>query len=319
MDILLAFPAVLLALGIVAVLGRSASNVIIAVGIANIPAFARVARASVLGVMVRPHIRSAVALGAGSLRIFLRHVLPNIAGPMIVLTMLTSATAILVGSTLSFLGLGAAPPSPEWGVMLSDARAYMQLGWWLTIVPGSAIALTVLALNLLGDGLRDTLDPTSPPWGSDPRSQEPELVSVEPLLDIEGSSVDIGSGGGSVHVVRDASIQVRPGEVLGLVGESGCGKTTIARSVVRLLPPGGRVVSGRMSFDGASLLDLSPRQMSTLRGGQIGFIFQNPSTSLNPVFTVGRPGRRAAPAAPGTERSRRTPGGRRTAAASRHS
>lgn len=161
MDILLAFPAVLLAMGIAAVLGASSRNVVIAVGIANIPAFARVARASVLSVMVRPYVRAAVALGSGNFRIFFRHVVPNIAGPMIVLTMLTTATAILVGSTLSFLGLGAAPPSPEWGVILSDARAYARLGWWLTIVPGASIAIAVLGLNLLGDGLRDVLDPTS--------------------------------------------------------------------------------------------------------------------------------------------------------------
>jgi peptide/nickel transport system permease protein len=161
MDMLLAFPAVLLALGIVAVLGASATNVIIAVGIANIPTFARVARASVLTVMVLPHVRAAVALGCRDVRIFVRHVLPNIAGPMTVLTMMSTATAILVGSTLSFLGLGAAPPTPEWGVMLSDSRAYAQLGWWLTIMPGVAIAVVVLALNLLGDALRDVLDPTS--------------------------------------------------------------------------------------------------------------------------------------------------------------
>jgi peptide/nickel transport system permease protein len=161
MDMLLAFPAVLLALGIVAVLGPSSTNVIIAVGIANVPAFARVARASVLSVVVQPHVRAAVALGCRDRRILARHVLPNIAGPMIVLTMMTMATAILVGSTLSFLGLGAAPPTPEWGVMLSDARAYMQLGWWLTVVPGLAIAVVTLALNLLGDGLRDILDPTA--------------------------------------------------------------------------------------------------------------------------------------------------------------
>ena len=161
MDILLAFPAVLLALGIVAVLGASGQNVIIAVGIANVPAFARVTRASVLAVQSRAYIKSAVALGCSHVRILVRHILPNILGPVVVLAMMTTATAILVGSTLSFLGLGAAPPTPEWGVMLSEARSYMRLGWWLTVAPGVAIAVTVLALNLIGDGMRDVLDPTS--------------------------------------------------------------------------------------------------------------------------------------------------------------
>ncbi|WP_238006442.1 ABC transporter permease [Dactylosporangium sp. AC04546] len=165
MDILLAFPAVLLALGIVAILGGSVTNVIIAVGVATVPVFARVARASVLSVLVRPYVKAAVAMGCSHRRILLRHVLPNILGPMLVLTTTTIATAILIGSALSFLGLGAAPPTPEWGVMLSDARAYMRLGWWLTVVPGVAVALVVLALNLLGDGLRDLIDPTSRPGG----------------------------------------------------------------------------------------------------------------------------------------------------------
>jgi peptide/nickel transport system permease protein len=161
MDVLLAFPAVLLALGVVAVLGSSITNVIIAVGIATIPVFNRVTRASVLSVTARPFVRSAIAMGCTDRHIVLRHVLPNIAGPLIVLTAITVAGAILVGSALSFLGLGAPPPTPEWGVMLNDARAYMQLGWWLTVMPGLAIAATVLALNILGDGLRDVLDPTS--------------------------------------------------------------------------------------------------------------------------------------------------------------
>lgn len=161
MDVLLAFPAVLLALGIVAVLGGSVTNVILAVGIATIPLFSRVTRASVLSVTARPYLRAALAMGGTDRHIIVRHVLPNIAGPLVVLTAITVAGAILVGSALSFLGLGAPPPSPEWGVMLNDARAFIQHGWWLTVMPGLAIALTVLALNLLGDGLRDVLDPTS--------------------------------------------------------------------------------------------------------------------------------------------------------------
>lgn len=161
MDILLAFPAVLLALGIVAILGGSVTNVIVAVGIATIPVFNRVSRAAVLSVTARPYVRSAVAMGGTDSHIVIRHVLPNVAGPIVVLTAITIAGAILVGSALSFLGLGAPPPTPEWGVMLNDARAYIQHGWWLTVMPGVAIALTVLALNLLGDGLRDILDPTS--------------------------------------------------------------------------------------------------------------------------------------------------------------
>lgn len=159
MDLLLSFPSVLLALGIVAVAGPSLINVMLAVGIASIPSYTRLVRASVLTVRGLPYIEAAQSLGSNPLRTIVRHVIPNILAPLIVLATLGTAGAILTGAALSFLGLGAQPPTPEWGAMMSEARNYMRLGWWLTVFPGLAIAITVLALNLLGDGLRDLLDP----------------------------------------------------------------------------------------------------------------------------------------------------------------
>lgn len=158
-DVLLAFPAVLLALSIVALLGASLTNVILAVGLATVPVFTRMVRAAVLSVRGLPYIESARAIGCSDWRLIGTHIVPNILAPLIVLATLNTASAILIGSALSFLGLGPQPPSPEWGAILSEARNYMRLGWWLTIFPGAAIAITVLALNLLGDGLRDVLDP----------------------------------------------------------------------------------------------------------------------------------------------------------------
>lgn len=158
-DVLLAFPSVLLALSIVALLGASLFNVVLAVGISTVPVFTRMVRASVLSVRSLPYIESARAIGCHDARLIGTHILPNILAPLIVLATLNTASAILIGSALSFLGLGPQPPSPEWGAILSEARNYMRLGWWLTVFPGSAIAITVLALNLLGDGLRDVLDP----------------------------------------------------------------------------------------------------------------------------------------------------------------
>jgi peptide/nickel transport system permease protein len=159
-DVLLAFPSVLLALSIVALLGASLTNVLLAVGIATVPVFTRMVRASVLSVRELPYIESARSIGCSNGRLIATHILPNILAPLIVLATLNTASAILIGSALSFLGLGPQPPSPEWGAILSEARNYMRLGWWLTIFPGIAIAVTVLALNLLGDGLRDVLDPS---------------------------------------------------------------------------------------------------------------------------------------------------------------
>ena len=159
MDLMLSFPSVLLALGIVAIAGPSLFNVMLAVGIASVPSYTRLVRASVLGIRGLPYIEAARALGSAPLRIITRHVIPNILAPLIVLATLGTAGAILTGAALSFLGLGAQQPTPEWGAMLSEARNYMRLGWWLTVFPGLAIAITVLSLNQLGDGLRDLLDP----------------------------------------------------------------------------------------------------------------------------------------------------------------
>lgn len=159
MDLMLSFPSVLLALGIVAIAGPSLFNVMLAVGIASVPSYTRLVRASVLGIRGLPYIEAARALGSAPLRIITRHVIPNILAPLIVLATLGTAGAILTGAALSFLGLGSQPPIPEWGAMLSEARNYMRLGWWLTVFPGLAISITVLSLNQLGDGLRDLLDP----------------------------------------------------------------------------------------------------------------------------------------------------------------
>ncbi len=159
MDLMLSFPSVLLALGIVAIAGPSLFNVMLAVGIASVPSYTRLVRASVLGIRGLPYIEAARALGSAPMRIITQHVIPNILAPLIVLATLGTAGAILTGAALSFLGLGSQPPIPEWGAMLSEARNYMRLGWWLTVFPGLAIALTVLSLNQLGDGLRDLLDP----------------------------------------------------------------------------------------------------------------------------------------------------------------
>jgi peptide/nickel transport system permease protein len=159
MDIMLAFPSILLAIGIVAILGPQLKNAMIAIGIINVPRFARIVRSSVLSIKETEYISAARALGAGDVRIIFKHLLPNAMAPLIVQTTLSIATAILEAAALSFLGLGAQPPSPEWGAMLSDARSSLQKAPWVATFPGLAIVFGVLGFNLLGDGLRDALDP----------------------------------------------------------------------------------------------------------------------------------------------------------------
>ena len=158
-DGLMAFPSIILAILIMAVLGPSLVNLMIAVGISAVPWYARTVRGSTLQVKQTQYVESSQAVGAGTLRIMRRHILPNVAAPIIVLGTLGMATSILAIAGLSFLGLGARPPSPEWGAMLSSARTYMGRAGWYATFPGLAIMISVLAMNIIGDALRDILDP----------------------------------------------------------------------------------------------------------------------------------------------------------------
>lgn len=158
-DIWIAFPPILLALAVVTILGTGLTNIMIALGIAWIPYYARMVRGSVLEAKERMYVDAAKALGSLDLRIIWRHVLPNVLTPIMVMASMGVANAILAGAALSFLGLGAQAPAPEWGTILADGRQFIRLGWWIGFFPGIAIAVTVLGANLLGDGLRDVLDP----------------------------------------------------------------------------------------------------------------------------------------------------------------
>jgi len=159
MDVMLAFPSIILAIAITTVLGPSITNLMIALGIVYVPQYARLARSSTLAVAELEFVEAARALGSSTLRMLGRHVLPNIAAPLLVQATLGIATAELEAAGLSYLGLGARPPAPEWGAMLNDARDYWLSAPWALIFPGVAITVLVLGFNLLGDGLRDALDP----------------------------------------------------------------------------------------------------------------------------------------------------------------
>lgn len=159
MDVLLAIPSMLLAIAIVAALGTSLVNLLLAIAISYVPTFARTVRASVLTVKDQEFIEASRAIGCSDRRIIFKYVIPNALAPIIVQFTLGVAGAILSIAGLSFLGLGIQPPTPEWGAMLSNARSYMRDSWHVTVIPGMGILLTILALNMVGDGLRDALDP----------------------------------------------------------------------------------------------------------------------------------------------------------------
>jgi len=159
MDVMLAFPGILLALAIVSVLSPGLGNVMIAVGLSAVPGYARLVRATVLSAREHLYVEAARALGGRDGGILVRDILPNVVAPLIVTATLGLGGAILSAAALSFLGLGSQPPQPEWGRMLSEGRDYLREAWWISTFPGLGILLTVLAMNLVGDGLRDVLDP----------------------------------------------------------------------------------------------------------------------------------------------------------------
>jgi len=158
-DIQLAFPFILLAIAVIGVLGPSLRNIIVVIGVSSWVVYARVVRGEVLSIREREFVQAAVALGSRDGRILVRHVLPNAFTPWLVVATLDMARVIVIESALSFLGLGVQPPTPTWGGMLADGRVYLSTAWWLATFPGLAILMTVLGINLFGDGLRDTLDP----------------------------------------------------------------------------------------------------------------------------------------------------------------
>lgn len=159
MDVLFAFPAILLAIAVMAVLGQSLVNVMLAIGIVYTPIFARVTRSGVLSVREQAYVTAAEAIGDSHLSILRRDILPNVIAPIIVQATVSLAFAILAESALSFLGLGTPPPTPSWGRMLSESRDFIQTAWWTVAFPGAAIMITILGFNFLGDALRDALDP----------------------------------------------------------------------------------------------------------------------------------------------------------------
>ena len=159
MDLILAFPGLILIIWLVGLLGSNLTNVILAISFFSLPTYARLARGVTLSVREMEYVMAARSMGAGAPGIIFKHILPGVLGPLIVLTTLGVSGAIITGASLSFLGLGVSPPTPEWGSMLADGRGYLRNAWWISFFPGITITIVVLALNVVGDALRDALDP----------------------------------------------------------------------------------------------------------------------------------------------------------------
>jgi peptide/nickel transport system permease protein len=293
-DVILCFPPILLALLVVTLLGPGAGTLILVLSILYAPGFARVAYAETLTARNHDYVEAVRALGARNGRILLRTLLPNIAGPVLVQLSLAVASAVVVESGLSFLGLGVVPPSPSWGLMIRGARATMEQAPLLLLWPCAALVTTILAMNLLCDALRDALDPRTATAPTKRRLIDrliPGIVAAPradaPLFEIHELTLGVETPTGSVRPVEDVNLSLRQGETLAIVGESGSGKSLTALAAMGLLPPAVRPASGSIWLDGNDLLQLGEPAMRKLRGGRIAMIFQDPMSSLNPVHRAG--------------------------------
>lgn len=306
-DVVFSFPVLLLALAIVAVLGPGVTSAMIAIGIVYIPIFARVARADTLRVRQTQYVQAARTMGVRTPRILFGHVLPNISGPVIVQTSISLAFAILSEAALSFLGLGVQPPEPSWGRMLFDAQGFITTAWWMGVFPGLAILLTVFAFNLIGDGVRDVLDPrqrtllrnrgkaarTTPVPPVPPASARPatsqaiddaprSTSSDDTVLRVRGLVVGVGPR----EIVHGIDFTVDRGRTLGIVGESGSGKSLSVLSATGLFDAPSAYIGGSSIIDGTEVVGASSSTLRALHGSRVGFVFQDPSSSLNPLMTI---------------------------------
>ncbi len=294
-DMLMAFPYILLALAIVAALGPGLMNALIAVAAVNVPFFARNIRGVTVGLAGREFIDAARLAGMGHTRIILTELLPNVL-PVIVIAMSTTVGwMILETAGLSFLGLGSQPPQADLGSMLGEARSAMISHPHTSIAPGLMIFLIVMSINLLGDGVRDALDPR---LRSGALSRPRATTLVDRRGDVPGETGDLLAiqeletqfhvGQRIYRAVGGVSLAVKPGECLGVIGESGSGKSVTALSIMGLVAsPPGVITGGAVRFQGEDLIGAPYETLRQKRGDRVAYIFQDPLSTLHPLYRIG--------------------------------
>ncbi|MEV4319988.1 dipeptide/oligopeptide/nickel ABC transporter permease/ATP-binding protein [Actinocrispum sp. NPDC049592] len=317
LDVVMAFPGIALAAVLVAVFGRGILVLILAIGFLNMPSVARVVRANVLAQYSEDYVAAERIIGARRWFILVKHVAVNCAAPVLVFCTVMVADAIVFEASLSFIGAGIQPPNPSWGSVLADGKDMVLLGgWWATVFPGLLILVTVLALNVLSEGISDAwaapsarsaqagaaakaeaaeeaaenTEPVLPIAGLREAGERlsrtaRDLDGHPPVLEVDGLTIAFPERHNGVNVVQDVSFTVRSGEVLGLIGESGCGKTLTSLSIMGLQPRTARV-SGQIRFEGRDLLALRPGELRAHLGTDISMIYQDALSSLNPAMTI---------------------------------
>ncbi|HEX6357953.1 dipeptide/oligopeptide/nickel ABC transporter permease/ATP-binding protein [Actinophytocola sp.] len=319
LDVVMAFPGIALAAVLVAVFGRGLPVLILAIGFLYTPPIARVVRANVMAQYSEDYVAAERVIGAKRQYILTRHVAVNCAAPILVFCTVMVADAIVFEASLSFIGAGIQAPDPSWGAVLSNGKELVLTGgWWATLFPGLLILITVLALNILSEGISDAWATPSArrakagraakKAAAAPEATEERAEPVLPIaglreagerlaehardlddspsvLDVEHLSIAFADRHDGVRVVDDVSFSVRSGEVLGLIGESGCGKTITSLAIMGLLPDTARI-SGQIRFAQQDLLALSSRQRRRHLGHDLAMIYQDALSSLNPAMTI---------------------------------
>ncbi|MCQ9180091.1 dipeptide/oligopeptide/nickel ABC transporter permease/ATP-binding protein [Streptomyces sp. IBSBF 2953] len=297
-DLVLSLPAIILVIVVLSVFPQSVAAAMVTLGVLAAPGLVRVVRAATLPVREQLYVAAARVSGMSRTYIITRHVLPRIMGPIVVQASLLAATALLVQTGLAFLALIAAPPEPSWGGMVADGVGALFQQPWLIWPPGLAIALTVLAFGLLGDAVRDAgtegwSAKSALPLRDKRRSASTRDAVVVPastngsLLSVCDLTVSFATPTGPVRAIDGVTFDIARGETVGVVGESGCGKTTTALAIIALLGGGGRIDSGHILFDGRDLTAMSESELQAVRGTEIGYVSQEPMVALDPAFRIG--------------------------------
>ena len=276
-DIVLSFPVIILYMIILTHFGSSAWNIVGVLTLTKAPIIARIVRGLTLELREREYVAAAKMRGESALYIMLVEILPNARGPLLVDMCLRTGYNIIIIGVLGFLGIGLPPPDPDWGGMVKDTYGMMSVWPHMALVPCAAISSLVIGFNLLAVGLREL----------GLREPEPEGTPMT-LLEFRDVGIAYATRGGEVPVIPALSFRIDAGEAMGLVGESGCGKSTVALAIVRYLGRAGRLVRGRILFEGRDLATLDDGELRAVRGRRIAMVYQDPMASLNPVMTVGR-------------------------------
>ncbi len=294
-DFAVAFPALLLALFLIVIFGAGSGGAVLAVGIAGAPFLARLTHTLAAGISRRDFVAASRMLGVGRLRLLRRHVLPNIAEPILLDVAITIAANFQAFAALSFLGLGVQPPSYDWGQVLNDGLSHIYTNPAEALGAAAAIVLAGLSFSSLGEALshaasrRTTLADSSSPPGTPTAGDVPAGPPVaDAVLRVAGLHVRLRGPAGWIEPVRGVSFEVAPGESVGIVGESGSGKSLTALAVAGLLPAGAQTAAQRIEFCGRDIHPLSSAERRRLFGASLSMVFQDPMTALNPSMRVGK-------------------------------